>query len=689
MLRLGLRFGLLVMDRRRAVALILALVICLGLLVRWVSRPDETSAVPAEQPVATIAPDAPAATFSIEATPRESAESGITSYDAPIGGGVFRGRVIDAVTRDPLREFTIQVAATRFPGSSPKPPKARSFRAKDGRFEYGGLPDGTWTIFATARGYQRFELPDVTVPSGKLEQEMLMPMRPGHPLRGRVFDATTNKGIPSATISFRESHVNRYEGNFRMRPSTTSQADGSFVLDGVTPGPVRITASANKYAAREMDVFISDKAAPLEIALSEGGAIVGYLAGADGLTPVAGKVSLIDVEDESDSVSATGSAGEFAYYQLRPGRYRLTGRSGRLTGEREITLSEDERLEGIVLALNAGRSIRGVVSGLRPGERERAKVLVFTGSDPAHAPQSEVDERGAYEIVGIPPGETRVIASVFRRRNITTVVEMPADSDLTVNFEFKPGSRLTGRVTRGGKPAAGATLVPISLSDADQNLFLFEAIANASGDYTLDEVPDGLYSFSIGSYVSPSVRVSGDTVFDIEIPEAQLSGRVFEEGSKVPVVGASVRVLPTQTRKIRPAGASSDHFGQFALSGLQPGEYVLSVYKPGYELYRAPLAYGLAISDMVVGMRPARGVELRVRDAENGKAVSQIQVLEIFNGRPGLMLNLSQDQTGVTYLPAGLAGASLRLMANGYAPIEIGTWNGQQLDLGMQRTPAP
>ena len=60
----------------------------------------------------------------------------------------------------------------------------------------------------------------------------------------------------------------------------------------------------------------------------------------------------------------------------------------------------------------------------------------------------------------------------------------------------------------------------------------------------------------------------------------------------------------------------------------------------------------------------------------------------MLNGSPGLVLSLSQDPTGVAYLPAGLAGASLRLMANGYLPIEIGTWNGQQIDMSMQRSSA-
>lgn len=677
------------MDRRRTVLLILGLVVCLGLLSRWVMRPDAVTDAPGDRPnpVATADPSATeppvAEALPLAAEARDAAPVAAT--------GAFRGRVIDAVSRQPVPEFELEFLPHFEPGS--QVPKAQSYRTKDGRFQVRGLPDGVWTIHATARGYQRFELADLNVSSSKTTEEILIPMRAGFVLRGRVFDETTNEGVGAAKISFREAHVGRYEGNFRNRPSTTSKADGSFSLDGVTPGAVRVNIDAQNYVSRELDVFVNAKAPPLEVALSAGGTIAGYLAGTDGMTPVAGFASILHLEENKSEGLQTGSAGEFTFKRLTAGRYQLVGRGGSLSGKREITLSHNERLDGVVLAMSEGRNIRGVVSGLRTEELQRVNVFLFReGGQDVHAPQSTVDANGAYELTGVSPGQVRLVASIGAGRKVTKVVEMPDGSDLVVNLEFKSGSSLTGRVTRGGKPLAGAVVEPSSLTASPGEFLTRGAVTSADGDYELEDLPDGEYSLVVGySYITPSVRVSDDTVFDVDVPDSQLAGRVLEDGGKVPVVGAVVGLIPAQpggNARRNWTGGTSDHFGQFSVLGLQPGDFVLTAYKPGFELYRVPFAYGSPISDMVIPMRRSRGVEVRVRDAESGKTLSTARALELLKGSAGIVVHLSPDQNGVSYLPSGLAGSSLRIAANGYAPKVVNDWNGQQLDVSLQRQAA-
>lgn len=282
------------MDRRHAPALILGLIVglvlCLALLGRW-TRDEQTDA-PADR-VPTIAQPMPktpataenAANAKVASTTASAVAAGKNSSDS----GIFRGRMIDAATRQPVREFDLEfhpTRQTRDPSESP----VHSFTTKDGRFECRGLRAGIWTIFATARGYQRFELRGVEISSSKTAEEVLIPMRQGYALQGRVFDESSDDGIAGATINFREAHLSRYQGNFRSRPSTLSKQDGGFVLDGLPEGPVTLSVFAQNYAARELEVMIGNKMAPVEIALSAGGAIAGYLAGIDGLTPVAGTV---------------------------------------------------------------------------------------------------------------------------------------------------------------------------------------------------------------------------------------------------------------------------------------------------------------------------------------------------------------------------------------------------------------
>lgn len=652
---------------------------------------DEQGGAPADQDI-TIAQSTPnASSTTVTAESAETGPPAASNVNAASGSGIFRGRIIDAVSRQPVREFDLEFQPPRRMIDSPAPP-FHSFKTKDGRFECRGVPAGVWTIFAKARGYQRFELPAVAIADDQAAQEVLIPMRPGQALKGRVFDEATDAGIAGATLNFREAHVDRYDGDFRMRPSTLSQKNGAFVLDGLPEGRIVIAVHAKNYASRELEVAIGNKQAPVEIGLSTGGTIAGYLAGTDGLTPVSGMISLLNLDEGSGGSMPTGATGEFDFRQLSPARYMLSGRANGLSGDREITISHNEQMEGIVLAMRGGHSIRGLVSGLRPDDLRFVNVSAERDGEYDLSGGVTVDERGAFTIAGVPPGRVRVSALVPSRRHLAKTVEMPADTDLTVNLEFPRGARLTGRVTRGGKPLSGAAVSPqLAGNSADPDFYIYEVGTAANGDYVIDDVPHGEYVVRVGSYRSSPVRISGDTVFDVDIPAAQLAGRLIEEGGKVPVVGATVDVRPSQPNPARAFSRSdtSDHFGQFALRGMQPGDYVLSVYKPGYEMYRAPLSYGTTIADLVIGLRRARGVEIKVRNASTGKPVRSVYTQEVLNGQPGMLMQLNLDENGVGYLPSAMTGSSLKFMAMYYAPTTITAWNGQGLELDLQPRSQP
>ena len=70
-------------------------------------------------------------------------------------------------------------------------------------------------------------------------------------------------------------------------------------------------------------------------------------------------------------------------------------------------------------------------------------------------------------------------------------------------------------------------------------------------------------------------------------PMRSSTGRVLEEGGEVPIVGAGVDIWPAESGASRIRLHDTwDDFGDFALAGLEPGDLVLTVYKPGYEMYR-------------------------------------------------------------------------------------------------------
>ena len=157
-------------------------------------------------------------------------------------------------------------------------------------------PLGNGSVTAEATGYQRFNLFGLKLANGEATAEVVLPLRRGHTLRGRVYDGASQVGIASASIGFREGDVGRFEGNWRTRPRGSSSKDGSFVLNGVPPGRVTLEVSANDYASRELDVAVAEDTAPVEIALSSGGMIAGRLTAADGVTPMQGFAGLIRID---------------------------------------------------------------------------------------------------------------------------------------------------------------------------------------------------------------------------------------------------------------------------------------------------------------------------------------------------------------------------------------------------------
>jgi len=662
---------------RVGLVLIVGLVLCLVLVGRELLRPDAAEpegadkvAVLAETPVV-----APSATIT------ESAPPVTPAADVSSPGGTLRGRVIDAATRQPVPEFELEFH--RLDGEAPG---VRTFRSEDGRFEWSGIPPRAWIVTVSARGYQRFDMNEVLIEAG-MTKELVMPLRRGLTLRGRVYDERSGKGIPAASVSFREATVGRFDDGFRMRVSTSTGKDGSFVLDGVPAGSIILSVSAPKHTARELDVVIDKRMQPLQIALSTGGAITGYLASADG-APVAGWASIGHLDEGHAYGGRTTEAGEFSFENLGPGRYRILGQSGSQRTTREVVLGKDERKEGVVLAFDAGRNIRGVVSGLSPADLAQVSVKVQHAGVFSDAHNVRVDADGAYEIQGVAAGPLTVIADLNQRRQVKKEVQMPPDADITANLEFPRGARVTGNITRGGAPMANVGIQPMSINEGESVLYGVET--SGKGEYAIEDVPNGEYFIRIGSYRSRRFKVSGDTVFDIDVPTAKLSGRVIEEGGNVPVVDAQIFMgsMQPESTLARRNSASND-FGEFTIATVESGDYLVSAYKPGYELYRERISYSPASGGITIPLRQSKGVEVRVREAGSGSPIREAFASETIDGRPGITMRLRLDENGMAHIPRALTGSTLTFYVESYASTAIANWDGQELDVQMKKERAP
>src|SRR4029077_13082520 len=181
---------------RRLIFLGLVLLACGALLLlgrQWTSVPDP---VPVSAPISTRQlvepPTIEAAAPNVAAPPSSPTATG------------FRGRVIDAFTRQPVKEFEVQLIRIRRDPYTEDEPITQSFKSATGRFTWTDVAAGTWRAAVSAPGYRMFNVGEFEISEGERTRETVMPLLRGFAVRGRVFDSSTGVGIVDASIGFRQ-----------------------------------------------------------------------------------------------------------------------------------------------------------------------------------------------------------------------------------------------------------------------------------------------------------------------------------------------------------------------------------------------------------------------------------------------------------------------------------------------------
>ena len=204
---------------------------------QWSSSP-EPAALPAREPTAQQrAPEIDRAKpiVASEATQSNTSTPAASPTQSSTG---LRGRIVDAITRQPVKEFTVRLERIEREGGGTirrNEPIARRFASDTGRFAWD-VAAGYWLGAVQAPGYQQFNLEEQQFSADKPTRELVMPLQRGLVVRGRVFDQSTGAGLPEARIGIRKASTE--ENGREMSAPAQPQADGSFTLDGVPAGDI-------------------------------------------------------------------------------------------------------------------------------------------------------------------------------------------------------------------------------------------------------------------------------------------------------------------------------------------------------------------------------------------------------------------------------------------------------------------
>ena len=133
---------------------------------------------------------------------------------------------------------------------STSPTSTTTQTSTTGTFTLSSIPIGAYTVRASKTGFQSAQLTAVGVAAGATNQVTIAlapsPNAPGS-IAGTVLGRVgTNQ--PSSPVS---GAMVCPESSTAVLPCTTSQSDGTFVLAGVAPGPVYLTAAAAGFLTGE------------------------------------------------------------------------------------------------------------------------------------------------------------------------------------------------------------------------------------------------------------------------------------------------------------------------------------------------------------------------------------------------------------------------------------------------------
>lgn len=197
---------------------------------------------------------------------------------------------------------------------------------------------------------------------------------------------------------------------------------------------------------------------------------------------------------------------------------------------------------------------------------------------------------GGYLFDTLQPGTYELEAETpdgYRPIDAPGQVVVPADSEEPItdqDFIFAEHPAISGQVTAGGAPVAG---VPVTATGSDGSEYT--TFTDTDGAYRLQGLPPDDYTVSVtppepylpGGPESQDVTLGDDDLMDVDfelIRPGSIAGVVREVGGD-PVAGVAVLVDGPGGQ----VALTSDDEGGYAVGGLLPGTYQLTVSPPdGY-----------------------------------------------------------------------------------------------------------
>jgi protocatechuate 3,4-dioxygenase beta subunit len=599
--------------------------------------------------------------------------------------GTILGRVIDAATREPVREFMLAVEPLDSANTNARANARRRGPAglerneqTDGTFS-ANVPVGRYRVTVTAIGYTASDPVDVQV----IEQQparVEIVLDRGATINGIVTDES---GVPvrEAAVWLIGEAVQAAQRTSPMRNtprvvpiSGRTDARGVYSLSGIEPGQAVLMVRREGFVPSRRDLDVQGSMT-VDVRLSRGVTVTGTVT-RNG-QPVAEahvNAGTAAVEGEHQSV-ATDERGRFTMQGLIEARYSFSAFKEGI-GHVEVPNVDVARQREVNIELeSAPRSvIYGTVTGFPRMEGKIVRRAVLAQSD-QHSAEGTIDENGHYRIENAPTGMVQITAHVDAmsggRTSARKQLEIAPRQEVRVDLDFGGAVLVRGRVTQDGRPVRHARVIFTT-----ETGIISSAMSREDGLYEIALAEPGTYRvFVHGEEVRNRAfhttrTIRDNTTIDLDIREQVLEGVVLDAESRQPIAGAIVTLQPQEGSRNYVSGETiTDAGGRFTISVSVDGPHVAFASARGYAFRTQSLTLGTSTRIAPLTFELPRTSELRVRtiDARTRNALGAHIVVSDLRGTP-LPVRGEQSPDAmhwIFYLPAG----KYRVTANvqGYA----------------------
>jgi len=251
-------------------------------------------------------------------------------------------------------------------------------------------------------------------------------------LAGNVADAS---GIP---IGGAQLEVIAAGGDEMRR--TTSAPDGTFSLDMLPHGHLRIRVSHPEYPTVELDAVAGSAGERARLVVPLGGAIEGVLLDGSRGTPLAGVTLSARGPASATAEASTETTGHWKLGPLAHGRWKIDVKlPGYLTFTTEVEVPAAARagtttVRDVRIDLARGALVGGTVRDARGQRAANAHVVIKSATTEA---EGDADAQGEFRIHDAPTGDVVVAASKGDSSGTTRVTVRAGDEVLGLAVELR------------------------------------------------------------------------------------------------------------------------------------------------------------------------------------------------------------------------------------------------------------